>query len=150
MGFIDLEKAYDGVNREALWQVLSGMKSMYVDSSACVRVKGGESERFRIESGVRQGCIMSLWLFNAYMDAVMKKVKMGVEMGRRGVRFLEDGREWKLPGLSYADDLVLCGESEEDPRAMVGRFVEVCRRRGLKVNASKSKMMVINGEDGLE
>ena len=45
--FIDLEKAYDRVNREALWQVLkmydvggkllSGIKSMYVDSSACVR-----------------------------------------------------------------------------------------------------------------
>ena len=45
MGFIDLEKGYDRVNREALWQVLrmckhlSGIKSMYVDSSACVRVK---------------------------------------------------------------------------------------------------------------
>ena len=32
---------------------LGGIKSMYVDSSSCVRVKGGESERFRIESGVR-------------------------------------------------------------------------------------------------
>ena len=38
---------------------LSGIKSMYVESSACVRVKGVESERFRIDSGVRQGCIMS-------------------------------------------------------------------------------------------
>ena len=28
---------------------LSGIKSMYDDSSACVRVKGGASERFRIE-----------------------------------------------------------------------------------------------------
>ena len=63
MGFIELEKAYDRVNMEALWQVLrmynvggkllSGIKSMYVDSSACVRVKGGESQRFRIDSGVR-------------------------------------------------------------------------------------------------
>ena len=35
------------------------------------------------------------------------------------MRFLEDGREWILPGLLYADDLVLCGESEEDLRAMV-------------------------------
>ena len=43
----------------------------------------------------------------------------------------------------------LCGESEEDLRAMVGRFVEVCRR-GLKVNAGKSKVMVLNGEEGLE
>ena len=61
VGFIDLEKEYDRVNREALWQMLrmynvggkrlNGMKSMYIDSSACVRVKGGESDRFRIVVG---------------------------------------------------------------------------------------------------
>ena len=44
-------------------------------------------------------------LLNAYTDAVMK------------------GRELGLPGLLYADDL--CGESEEDLRAMVGSFVGV-------------------------
>ena len=55
-----------------LWgKRLSGIKSMYVDSSACVRVKGGENELFRINSGVRQGCIRSLWLFNVYMNGVM-------------------------------------------------------------------------------
>ena len=31
----------------------------------------------------------------------------------------------------------------------MGRFTEVCRRR-LKVNAGKSKAMVLNGEEGLE
>ena len=50
----------------------------------------------------------------------------------------EEGREWRLPGLLCADDLFVCGESEEDTRAMVGCFTEVCRRRGLKVNAGKS------------
>ena len=90
--FIDLENLYDSANREALWQVLGmydvggklliGIKSMYIDSSACVRVNGGESEWFRIDSGVRQGCIMSPWLFNIYMDRVIKEIKMG--MGRRG------------------------------------------------------------------
>ena len=44
-------------------------------------------------------------------------------MGRRGVRFLEEGREWRLPGLMYADDLVLCGESEDDLTVRVGWFV---------------------------
>ena len=134
VGFIDLEKDLV-VNRKSLWQVLrmydvvskllSGIKSMLVDSLACVRVKGCESERFRIDSRVRQGCIMSPWLFNVNMDAVRYEVKM--EMGRRGVKFLDEGRGWRLPGLLYADDLVLCGESEEDLRAMVGRFVEECR-----------------------
>ena len=33
---------------------------------------------------------------------------------------------------------------------MVVRFVEVCRMRGLKVNAGKSKVMVMNGKEGLE
>ena len=61
----------------------------------------------------------------------------GVENGdgEKGVRFQEEGREWRLLVLLYADDLLLCGESEEDLRAIVGHFIEVCRRRGLKVNA---------------
>ena len=91
---------------------------------------------------------MSSWMFNAYLNGVMKEVKMG--MGKRGASFLENGREWRLPGLLYAYDLVLCGDSEEDLRVMVGRFAEVCRRRRLKVNAGKSKVMVLNGEEGLE
>ena len=57
--------------------------------------------------------------------------------GRRGASFLEDGREWRLPGLLYADDLVLCDESEEELRAKVERFAEVCRR-------GKSKVMTLN------
>ena len=34
---------------------------------------------------------MSHWLFNVYMDGVMREVKMW--MGRRGVSFMEDERE---------------------------------------------------------
>ena len=55
---------------------------MNVNSLAYVRVKLVESEGFRIESGMRQGRIMPLWLFNVYMDAEMKEEKM--KMGRRG------------------------------------------------------------------
>ena len=65
-------------------------------------------------------------------------------------RKLEDGREWRLPSLFYAEDLILCGESEEDVKVMVGWFAEVFRRKGLKINAGKSKVMVLNGEEGLE
>ena len=41
----------------------------------------------------------------------------------------------------YEDELVLCGELEEDLKVMVGQFGEVCWRRGPKVNV---------GEEGLE
>ena len=66
------------VNREALCQVqrmydvgvklLNGIKRMYVNSLTCVRAKESETEGFRIDSGVRQGCIISPCLFNVYMD----------------------------------------------------------------------------------
>ena len=78
---------------------MSEIKSMHVNSSAWVKVKGGESRRFMIDSGVRQWCIMSPWLFNVYMDGMTKEVKMG--MGRRGVRFLEDRKKWRSPGHLY-------------------------------------------------
>ena len=44
----------------------------------------------------------------------------------------KEGREWRLLGLLYAYDLVLCDESEDD------------------VRAGKSKAMVLNGEEGLD
>ena len=43
------------------------------------------------------------------------------------------------------DDLVLCGESEEDIRSMVGSFAEVCWRRGFK-----GKGMALNRAEELE
>ena len=56
-----------------------------------VSEKKGVGEWFRIYGRVGEGCIMSPWLFNVYMDAVMKEVKKGI--GRREVRFMEEGRE---------------------------------------------------------
>ena len=50
----------------------------------------------------------------------MKEMRVG--MGRMGLRFLEERREWRLLGLLYADDLVLCGESKEKLKVMVGRL----------------------------
>ena len=44
--------------------------------------------------------------------------------GRVGVRFLYEGREWHC--LLNADDLVLCDETEENLKVMVGHYVEIC------------------------
>ena len=64
---------------------------------------------------------MCLWLFNVYMDEVMKGVKMGMRKSE-----IYGGRErLEIPDLLWADDLVLLGESEEDLRAMMGRIIEV-------------------------
>ena len=65
-----------------------------------------------------------------------------------GVSGVRQGYHVPLPGLLYADELVLCSELEGDLMVMVGQFAEVCRR-GLRVNAAKSKVMVLSGKEGL-
>ena len=85
---MDLEEAYDNIKREAVWQVLrmynggrkllNGIKSMYVNSLTCVRVKGGESECFRINIGVR-------WVYHVPLASQCVY----------GCRDEEETREWR-------------------------------------------------------
>ena len=44
-----------------------------------------------------------------------------------GSEICEEKREWRLPALSYADVLVLCGDSEENLRDE-RRFSEVLKK----------------------
>ncbi len=41
-------------------------------------MNGELSESFKVEVGVRQGCVMSPWLFNIFMDGCMREVKCKV------------------------------------------------------------------------
>ena len=87
--FMDLEKAYDKIDRDALWKVLSmygvrgkllnAVKSFYKGSVACVRIGNSTSDCFSVNVGLRQGCVMSPWLFNVYMDGVVREVKDNTE-----------------------------------------------------------------------
>ncbi len=121
-------------------KLLSAIKSFYEAASACVTISGETSEHFEIKVGLRQGCVMSPWLFNIYMDGVMRKVKGKV--GEVGVKMYDEGRTWVLNSILFADDTVLIAENESDLQKLVIVFDSVCKRRKLKVNVNKSKVMV--------
>ena len=61
------------------------------------------------------------------------------DIGRMEMRFRKEKRIWKLPGPMYANDLVLCNESEEDLRAVICCFIEICKRKGLQVMQIKAR-----------
>ena len=72
--FIDYSKAFDCVDHEKLWLALRDigipehliniMCSLYNRQEAPVRTEKGNTEWFNIGKGVRQGCILSPYLFN--------------------------------------------------------------------------------------
>ena len=108
MAFVDLEKAYDRVPRDKLWEclveyglsgeLLRAIQSLYWKSSSCVRINGLKSEPFTVNTGLRQGCVLSPLLFITYMDRISKSC-----VGPEGVTF----GDTTLSKLFFADDLAL-------------------------------------------
>ena len=50
------------------------MPSFYVDSTACFREGTDMSEWLMVNVGLRQSCVLSPWLFNEYIDGVLRNV----------------------------------------------------------------------------
>ena len=94
--FKDLEKATDTIDRHGMWQMprvygvgrklLKAVQSFYVDSRVCARMGNDVSEWFPVNVGLRQGCVMSPWLLNVYMDGVVPEVNLRVLV--KGLRLL--------------------------------------------------------------
>ena len=66
-----------------------------VDSRASVRVGNCVSERFPVNIGLRQLCLLSPWLFNVYMEGMVREVNVGILwkglelLSENGGRFLD-------------------------------------------------------------
>ena len=80
--FIDYAKAFDCVDHNKLWKILKEMgipdhltcllRNLYTGQEATVRTGHGTTDCFQIGKGVRQGCILSLYLFNFYAEYIMR------------------------------------------------------------------------------
>ena len=91
---------------------------------------------------------MSPWLFNLYIDGVVREVNARV-LGR-GLELIEgNDHAWQLNQLLFADDTVVVADSEEKLCQLVTEFGRVCKGRKLRVNVGKSKVMrCTKREDG--
>ena len=88
-----MEKAYDRVNRVKLWEALKqtqvgeglvrAIQSLYVECEVRVKVGEKHSVWFEVEQGVRQGCTLSPWLLNVFLDIIVKEAREGLKEGVR-------------------------------------------------------------------
>jgi hypothetical protein len=83
LAFIDLTKAYNWVNRDALWRILRVyqvpskivelLEDLHTGMLAVVRLGEDLGQEFLVGSGVRQGYIVAPLLFNVFLDFVVKQ-----------------------------------------------------------------------------
>ena len=90
---------------------------------------------FQIGKGVRQSCILSFCLFNFYAKYIMRNA--GLEEAQAGIKIA--GRN--INNLSYADDITLMAQSEEELKSPLMKVKEESEKVGLKLNIQKSKIM---------
>ena len=119
--FIDYAKAFDCVNHNKLWKILKEVgipdhltclfRNLYAGQEATVRTGQGTTDWFKIEKGVRQGCILSLCLFNLHAEYIMRNT--GLEETEAGIKIARRN----INNLRYADDTTLMAESEEKLKA---------------------------------
>ncbi len=96
-------------------RLLDRVKAFNRDASACV--KGEMGECFKIKADLRQGCVMSPWLFNVFMDGVVREMK--AKIGNLGEEMSTDDTKWKLNTMLFTDDTVLLAKSEKDLQRLV-------------------------------
>ena len=88
-------------------------------------------EWFLVNVGLRQSCVMSPWLFNEYMDGVVREYMDGViRVLGKGLELLSaNGGRFAINQLLFADDTALVADSEEKLCRLVSEFGRVCERR---------------------
>ena len=83
------------------------LRNLYAGQEAAVRPGHGTTDWFQIGKGVRQGCILSPYLFNLYAEYITRNATL--DEAQPGIKIA--GRI--INNLRYADDTTLTGESEE-------------------------------------
>ena len=83
------------------------LRNLYAGQEATVRTRHGKTDWFQIGKGIRQGFILSSYLFNLYAEYNMQNARL--DKAQAGIRTA--GRN--INNLRYADDTTLMAESEE-------------------------------------
>ena len=81
------------------------LRKLYAGQEATVRTGHETTDWFQIGKGVRQGCILSLCLFNLYAEYIMRNT--GLDEAQAGIKIARRN----INNLRYADDITLMAES---------------------------------------
>lgn len=149
--FIDYMKAFDSIHQETLWKIMKlyGVPSkfirlvrmFYTDVKCSVVSEGGLTNWFNVKSGVKQGCVMSGFLFLLVVDWIMSQA---VKANNTGIKW---SMMEQLEDLDFADDIALLASHWNQLQRKLDRIKLYGDQTGLRINISKTKSMCINSNN---
>ena len=134
--FIDLKAAYDSVNHRKLFskmegkgyslEIINAIRVIY--SSAKMRLNTLQ-KHINVNRGVLQGGILSPWLFNIYIDDLVRSLK-----------------DVSFEVLAYADDLAVICKNKEELDKVIDCLENWATTNEIDVNKKKSGILIIDND----
>ena len=158
--FIDYQKAFDTINRSALWgkviengingKLLRVIYNMYESAKSYVKQETMISGLFACNMGVRQGENLSPLLFalflNDFESSISRKFnglptlqEISKILGNEEIEFFIN-----MYTLLYADDTLILAESPEDLQLALDAVGNYCQTWGLSINQTKTKVVIFS------
>ena len=144
--YVDIKKAYDSVNRERLWEIMSRfgfsvvfincIKKLYDNDYVTSSVNGTMTRPVYLSRGVRQGCSLSPLLFALYL------ADLGSELEKSQHGLVLSGKV--ISALLFADDLVLISRTEVGLKDLLRIVLNHCKYLKLTISSAKSKVIYPN------
>ena len=116
------------MDHKKLWKILKELgipdhltcllRNLYAGQEATVRTGHGTTAWFQIGKGVRQGCILSPYLFNLHAEYIMRNA--GLEEAQARIKIPRKN----INNLRYANDITLMAESEEELKSLLMKVKE--------------------------
>uniref|UniRef100_A0A3B3D4V0 Reverse transcriptase domain-containing protein n=1 Tax=Oryzias melastigma TaxID=30732 RepID=A0A3B3D4V0_ORYME len=146
---LDAEKAFDSVNWNYLYLVLSRfgfnnqivncLKSLYDSPSARIKINGDLSSILNLERGCRQGCPLNPTLFALFIEPLAQAIRE-----QKDIRGITIGDSTYKVGL-YADDILI---TLSNPNVSLPNLFTLLKKFGMfsgyKLNLQKTQSLSFN------
>lgn len=144
VAYLDIKKAYDKVNRNILWKrlrekgmsgkIIRVIQQMYERVENTVMFEEMEGEKYNVEMGVKQGCVMSCILFTLFLDEVQERIETEFQA--------DDEYRHGLTHLLFADDVALVANTHRDLQRMLNCMTEISHKSRFEFSTTKSQVVV--------
>ena len=131
-----------------MWQILrhyaipakltSLIKNSYKDMSCQVVHQGKPTRKFEVSTGVRQGCLLSPFLFLLAIDWIMNKTTEGAKNGIQWTLWSQ------LEDLDFADDIALLAHNHQQIQDKTTRLRTISSQVGLDIHPEKTQVIKMN------
>ncbi len=143
MLFIDFEKAFDSIDHHVLFdamfklglpqEIIDIVTQLYKDTYSDIITGLGITKPIHIKRGVRQGDILSLLLFNLFMECLTRCL----QMTGLGYTFAAN-TAINIAMILFADDMALIINSSVKLQKLVDQLKQAIANTGLKININKT------------